>query len=82
VDRELTKAIRDIPGSFLPLLTRVSASTKYDAILDVDAIIGIERDEPVLSFPQRTLSTEIPEAPKKRDRETGDCHKRGGQSQE
>ncbi|KAJ5202711.1 hypothetical protein N7449_004790 [Penicillium cf. viridicatum] len=38
-----------------------------DAILDIDSILGIEHDEPVLStIPQRTVSTEIPEGLEKR----------------
>lgn len=42
-----------------------------DTILDIDSILGIQRDKPILfSIPQRTVSTGIPEVPKKRKRET------------
>jgi Zn-finger nucleic acid-binding protein len=41
-------------------------------ILDIDAILGIERDEPVLSAkPQRQITPDLPEAPRKRKRGTG-----------
>ncbi|CAI7564982.1 unnamed protein product [Penicillium glandicola] len=42
-----------------------------DGILDVELILGIECDKPILSsIPQRRVSTEVPEGPKKRKRKT------------
>lgn len=45
----------------------MSKYSENDRILDIDSMLGIERDEPVLSkIPQRTTSTVIPEGPERR----------------
>lgn len=41
--------------------------SEEDTIIDIDSILGLERDEPVLSkIPQREIPTEIPEGPERR----------------
>lgn len=40
---------------------------EYDAIQDIDSILGIKHNKPIIStIPQRTMSTEIPEGLEKR----------------